>query len=272
MTFNQFKFYIQANWLKTIYLNFKVLPFRDAVKMPILLFGKCYLQISKSARAEFLGGEVAFASVFIGNSSSSVWGTNIRQQPTTVLWDGLITFSGRKQFIGNGCVLSVCKEAHLHLGDHVLLNNNVKLCCQHDVFIDDLSGFSWECQIFDTNFHYIVEDGGRVGRKSGSIHIGKNCWIGYRSTIQKGTYLEDNSTLASNSLINKNYAGVKDGLFTGIPAKLHATGRVRSKNYALEYKLDEFFETHPKVNFVSIDVEASRKFYDFSNLEIKVVE
>lgn len=272
MTFKQFKFYMQANWPKTIYLNLKVLPFRDAIKMPILLFGKCYLQISKSARAEFIGEKILFASVFIGNSSSSVWGTNIRQLPTTVLWDGLITFSGKKQFIGNGSVLSVCKGAHLHLGDHILINNNAKLCCQHKIFIDDLAEFSWDTQIFDTNFHYIIDEKGYICRKCGNIHIGKNCWIGYRSTIQKGTYLEDNSIVASNSLVNKDFAGIKDGLFAGLPAKLLSTGRVRSHNYALEYNLDEFFETHPDVNIVSVDIESSRKFYDFSNLEINIVE
>ena len=210
--------------------------------------------------------------IFIGNSSSSVWGTNIRQLPTTVLWDGTITFSGRKQFIGNGCVLSVCKGAHLYLGDHVFFNNNVKLCCQHSIFIDDVTDFSWESQIYDTNFHYIIDENGHVGRKLGSVYIGKNCWIGYRSTIQKGTYLENNSIVASNSLVNKNFAGVKDGLFAGMPAKLLATGRVRSRNYALEYSLDDFFDAHPDINVVSVNVEASRKFYDSSNLEIKIIE
>lgn len=272
MTFNQFKFYIQANWIKTLYVNFKLLPFKDAVKCPILIFGRCFTQISDDAKVEFINGDISFASVFIGNTSSAVWGFNIRPINTSLIWNGLITFSGKKQFIGNGSCINVAKGAHLYLGDHVIINNNVKLCCQQRIHLDDRTGVSWECQVFDTNFHYLVDENGHVGHKSGCIHIGKNCWIGNRVTIQKGTVLEDDSTVASNSLINKDFSGIKYGLFAGSPAKLLKTGMLRSRNYALEYKLDDYFATYPEISVVEVDLEAAKKFFDFDNLDIKPIK
>lgn len=56
MTFAQFKFYIQANWIKTLYFNFKLLPLKEAIKCPILLFGRCNLFINETAKVELLGG------------------------------------------------------------------------------------------------------------------------------------------------------------------------------------------------------------------------
>lgn len=53
------KLYLQTNWIKTIYLNFRVLPFLLALRMPILLFGHVNLRVSKGAKIAFsMGGWV----------------------------------------------------------------------------------------------------------------------------------------------------------------------------------------------------------------------
>ena len=56
MNFKMLKVYLQANWIKTIYLNFRILPFLQALHLPILLFGKTNLRIGKYAKVVFSAG------------------------------------------------------------------------------------------------------------------------------------------------------------------------------------------------------------------------
>ncbi len=103
---------------------------------------------------------------------------------------------------------------------------------------------SWECQIFDTNFHYMEDKFGDIYRKDGEIFIGNNVWIANRVTIAKGAKIPNDSIIASNSLVNKDLSDTVSGLYAGCPAKLvkenvHAV-------FSLEGQLNEYFRAHPE--------------------------
>lgn len=268
MTFRQLKFYLQANWIKTLYFNFKMLPFNQAKKMPILLFGKCKINCGKFGKIISLDGEKPFASVLIGNSFTTLEPFNSRPLITYIAIRGTLYLNGIKQTIGNGCKIVVEESAYLTLGDHVIINNSTKLCCQHEIYIGNTTTISWDCQIFDTNFHYIMDQQGRIGQKYGRIFIGENCWIGNRCTIQKNTYLNNLSTLASNSLINRNFSDIECGTFAGSPAKLVTTGKMRARNAAIDIQLDKFFIQNPDVTRVQVDVEEAKKYFSSNDLNI----
>ena len=55
-----------------------------------------------------------------------------------------------------------------------------------------------------------------------SIIIGDHCWIGTRVTINKGVRIEDNSVIASNSLVTKSFPA--NVIIGGIPAKVLRNG------------------------------------------------
>lgn len=270
MTFKQFKFYIQANWIKTLYFNFKLLPFKQAIKCPILLFGKCDVNIGKDAMLT-QDEPQPFASTFIGNSCSAVWGFNKRAIETYIDLRGHLHIIGNKQFIGNGCRLIVEDTGTLTLGNHIVINDRTKICCQHEIIIGDYTGISWECQFFDTNFHYMTDTSLRVGRKNGTIRIGRNCWIGNRCTIQKNTILEEDSILASNSLINKDFSGIKQGTFAGTPAKHICSGKLRIRNVAMENAIERCFREHPDIDFVSVNIAESKKYNSSENLGVEPI-
>ena len=261
MTFQQFKFYLRANWIKTVCFNFKILPFKDAVKMPILLFGHVDVVCTKRAKCVIKKGGGGLATMTIGNSYSPAYGKmNSHHCWTYISLDGTIVLNGSKQFIGNGCKVSVDNGATLELGDHVFINNQSKIVCKQSVSIGAYTRISWESQIMDTNFHYMVSEEGMVKNKDGRIVIGNHCWIGNRVTVQKGTVLNDYSIVASNSLVNKDFSNIQFGTFGGTPAKLLAKGNIRNFNFAYEFKLNDFFAGHPDVNEVQVNREQCFKF------------
>ena len=61
---NKIKLYIQINWIKTIYINFKMLSFYQAKKLPIVIFGKCAFKNLDGKI--FLEGKAYFGRIVIG--------------------------------------------------------------------------------------------------------------------------------------------------------------------------------------------------------------
>lgn len=209
----------------------------------------------------------------IGNSYSPAYGKmNSHHDWTYLSIDGIIVLDGNKQFIGNGCKLSIYNGATLTLGNHIFINNHTKIVCKYAISIGAYTRISWESQIMDSNFHYMVSEDGLVKKKDGNIHIGSYCWIGNRVTVQKGTVLNDYSIVASNSLVNKDFSTIDYGTFGGVPAKLLTTKYSRNFNFAMEYKLDEYFASHPDVSEVQVNREQCFDFFNKDNLEITPVK
>ena len=173
--------------------------------------------------------------------------------------EGTLTFKGTKIVISSGCAISVAKGGCLTIGDRVNLSPKVRVQCRKKIVNGDQTRISWETQIFDTNFHYLVNAGSCVKPCNGEVIIGNRCWIGNRVTIQKGAHLPDYTIVASNSLVNKDFTSTEKPTIGGIPAKLLTTGQKRVFNMRLQTKLNKFFAEHPDAEETYIDAELSDK-------------
>ena len=137
------------------------------------------------------------------------------------------------------------------LGNDILISCKTKIHCANNIEIGSHNRISWESQIFDTNMHYI-DDNGIVRNNKGTVKIGNYCWIGNRCTLQKGTNLPDYTIVASNSLVNKDFTTSPSGIVGGTPAKLIKEGPRRIFDSQLEIVLDQWFRTRPTENSVAI--------------------
>lgn len=110
------------------------------------------------------------------------------------------------------------------IGCYTNINERSEIRADESVIIGDYNQISYEVNIWDTNTHniYSPEKRAEITRKyypyygfeyekpkTAPIHIGDNCWIGERTSILKGTFIEDNvivgyNTFLSNVRIDKN--------------------------------------------------------------------
>lgn len=266
--FQKIKCLFHTNLIKTLYVNLKLLPLKQALRFPVLLYGDVYLELGDDAKIVFGNGGGHFASVKIGNTASVMFGSNVQMRSTILIWKGTIIFNGLHHFIGNGSQIYVEQCAQLILGEYVNLTANVKIGCQKEIIIGNRTGISWECQIFDSNFHYMVDDYGCVKHKEGAIHIGQNCWIGNRVTIEKGTCLSDNMIVASNSIVCNDFSQYPNCIIGGIPAKLLKYGYARIKNYGLQEELDKFYADNPTITQVKVNRDECFKYNSKDNFHI----
>mgnify|MGYP002624230978 CR=1 FL=1 len=130
------------------------------------------------------------------------------------------------------------------VGHDVLFQARNKIYIENRFEVGSQVNVSWEAQFFDTDFHYVENmENHTVRRRSKPISIGSHVWIGNRCTVQKGSVIPDDCTIASNSLVNKDLSdNPKYSIFAGIPAKRVKTGYERVFSYTKEVYLDKEFE------------------------------
>lgn len=203
--------------LKTIYFNFYYLPFKQAIKLPILLYGKVKLKsMAGTVNIDFINP--SFGLIKIGKSIVSLY----INRGFSVVWEnrGKITFNG-KFILGEGSVISTGLNGYLKFGNNFGATSNFKIACYHSIKIGDNCRFSWENKVIDTDFHKTINS--ITGERSVSekkIIIGKNNWIGIQSIILKGTETPDFCTIGPQSIVNKKYFIPEYSLIAGSPAEL----------------------------------------------------
>ncbi len=213
--------------VKTVWFNFRMLPFSQAIYLPILLCGKTkFRDLSGEIIIEnkkFEGGGNSRIRPFmikIGRSDSY-----IHHCKPLDIW----TIKGRVVFVGPisifaGTYVMVSTNGTLKLGTkNTFIGSNSTIICFDNVVIGDNVGMAWNTQIYDSNFHYTrtVGESSGVSKLTSPVVIGDNCWIGNNSTFTRGCRLPDNSIVCNNSLMNKDYSSCGEYcMYAGMPARV----------------------------------------------------
>lgn len=198
---------------KSIYVNFRLLPLKDAVKLPII--------ISRKTKLSCLSGKVTLTKnrtgiVRIGFGNVRL--VDFAHERTILHIKGSITFRGKCK-IGKASKIEVGKNGLLDIGDNFLISAKSKLICHKQITIGKDSVFAWDTLIMDTDYHEIYDHDSHIINKDKAIMIGDKVWIGTRSTVLKGSSIPDNTIIAANSLITKVYH-TTNTILAGNPARV----------------------------------------------------
>lgn len=199
---------------RTLYINFKVLPFKQAIKLPIEIRNGYKVVICKSGGV-IINNNLRRGLVVLGGNGSpglpSVIGGSLIVEDASK-----ICFSG-SAYISSGTSIRVESGAQVKIGNEVYINSNCYLRAESDVTIGDECILGWNVTINTTDGHYIYTEG-EQHPQNGTIVIGNHCWIGNTVSIAKGVLLASGCVCAQYSLVNKSFP--KNSLIGGIPAKL----------------------------------------------------
>jgi len=234
-------FFFSVNWIKTLYFNFKMLPFAQAIQLPFYFYGSVKFSSLKGAveiEAPIKRGMVGFGQHYEMTSVSKGTGEFIIK--------GKLIIRGHVQF-GKDCFLIVGNNAVLDLHHMAGMASDGKLICTHSITFKTFARIGSACQIIDTDFHQMIHaDTGEKYKMTAPIVIGAYNYVGRWTSLMKGTVTPDYCTIASNTLCNKDYLNLGNNiLIGGIPAKLLKTKIVRDwegehstmmKNLILENK------------------------------------
>ncbi|MEY8847527.1 transferase [Psychroserpens sp. XS_ASV72] len=208
--------FFSVNWIKTVYFNFKMLPFDQAMKLPFYFYGSVKFTSLKGTvkiEAPVKKGMIGFGQRFEKMSRAKGIGE--------VILKGNLVFKGHAHF-GKDVFLCVEENGYCEFGFMGCLGSDVMLLCTNKIIIGDWAGIAYQSQVIDTNSHPMMNsNSGEHYPISGEIKIGNHNSISNRVTIMANTITPDNCVVASNSLCNKDYSQLGENiLLGGVPAKL----------------------------------------------------
>lgn len=221
---NKFRRLMRTGWLKSVYFNFAMLPFSQAIKLPIILSRYTYLY-SLSGKVE-LTAPARFGMVRMGFLGEDV--VVPKNERNLLQIEGTMKVDDNVR-IGCGVIIRVESNATLIFGRDVRVGAKSRIIAYDSITVGDNTGISWECQIIDSNMHDICDvSTGALYPMSKKIVIGANNWIGTRTSIMKGCITPDYTIIGSSSICNKKYEIPKYSIIAGNPAKFIKTGVKRA--------------------------------------------
>ena len=232
------------NIYKTILVNFKLFPLKEALKFPIFVFGKLKIY--------HLGTVIIESPIFTGMIELGRNRDRFKASAGSAMIDnrGIIIFKGAVHFSIDYGIYSQ-PTGRIEFGKFCFLGNNVKLYAYNKIVIGMGCSITSEVQIFDSGFHFMKNvETGEIGNIMGQVVIGNWCWIGNRTTIARKTILPDYSVVTSNSLVNKDFSMEKFPLIGGIPARKISNSLVRIFNREDENHLWAYFVEHRDVDSI----------------------
>ncbi|MGN7822198.1 acyltransferase [Chitinophaga sp. 22536] len=200
--------------LKTLYFNFKYLPFSQAIRLPFLISRRVYLKVTNGKTS--FECPVRTAMVQIGYEGVGIFD----HKKSRSIWEvsGEVVFKG-KAVIGHGSKISVRKGGILSLGDNFVISAETSIVVTTNVAFGNNNLLSWDILVMDTDFHLIEDESGKVLNSPMPIVIGDKVWIGCRSVILKGANIPDNCVIGANSVLSRELEEEK-GVYVGNPIKL----------------------------------------------------
>ena len=204
------------------YLNFKFLPFKQACRLPIDVYGKLRL-VGKSGKLNIIG-DIRPGMIKFGSQGRDMFPLD----PVILDIRGSLCFNG-SFYIGCGSSIRVENNAKMSIGANSSFGAQTILFCEERINIGAQVEGSWRCQLMDTDRHEIIDrKNNTVLQSCKPIEIGDNVWIGNNVLINKGTRIPDNIIIASKSLCNKDYSNVPAfSVLAGMPAKVVASDKQR---------------------------------------------
>lgn len=220
--------------LKTIYFNYKMLPIKQAIYLPIFIYSK--IEFRSLHGRIVINGKIRPNMIHIGDNTRYV----TTSRPLSI-WtiNGTIIFEGSINFY-QGTYVYVAQNGILHFGTKgTFIGSDTRIICRNRIDIGNTVEITWGNQIYDTSFHYISKDNQEPKSLTKSIFIGDNVWIGNRTTISKGAVIPQNSIIASNSIVNKDLSTYGENcMFAGSPADIKFKNIQRIFDYSKETEFD----------------------------------
>ena len=202
---------------KTVFFNFSVLPFVDAIRLPFyvdrnIAFGKLYKNVVD------LDFPIKMFSIKFGK-----WALDgIPEMTKGYISMGKyskIVFRGNAEF-AYGISLSTTKAGKIYFGRDFYCNKNCVIACLDLMDIGHDVLFGWNVSVIDNDggTHKTYENGIEKCNKR-PVKIGDHSWLCANTHILKGVIIPENTIVAYNSCVTKAFEE-KNTILAGSPAKV----------------------------------------------------
>ena len=195
------KDYLPYFWylLHSIYFNFKMLPFRQARKLPILLIRPKFINLRGKIVID--DSLCRFGLVKLGGWGCKAYPNNgIKLNLNGGTW----TIKG-KTWIGSNSYIEIGRRGKLETGANVVASTSLILFCYRAITMGDAARFGWECKVMDSSFHPLKTVGTGERKAAGApVSIGSFNWFATNCAVLPGTSTPDYCVFGYGSTLTKS--------------------------------------------------------------------
>lgn len=206
---------------KIIYFNFRFLPFRVALKLPIFLDYKTKVVIPARRgsikftdyniiRPGLIRLGIGYGSFELGRNRSSFF---------KIEESGCVVFQGKCN-IDAGFRIVASRNSLISFGRNFHSNAGLLLSAANIITIGNNVGMGWECTVIDGDGHPIVDiTTNAVVNSSKPITINDSTWIASKVSILKGVSLAANTIVPYGTILTKSCISTHC-IFGGLPNRI----------------------------------------------------
>ena len=190
--------FFKVSWLKSIYFNFRYLPIKQAIRLPILLYNPTFVKLGGQIS---INGNIRFGMIHLGYKSIEVFnGSGVR-----LLLKGRIIFNGKCR-IGHNSIISVGGECVF--GDNFSSTTGLKVICESRIEFGEDVLCGWDVTCIDSSFHHIKyrDTDTYASEVTKEISVGRNVWIAANCTLMPSTIVNDYNVVAANTVLYRDYS------------------------------------------------------------------
>lgn len=207
--------------MSSLWINFKCLPFKQAIKLPILVYKPNFHSLKGKIMIE--NEDIHLGMIKMGFLTSVLYpnsGVMLKN-------DGKIIFKGECH-IGNDCYI-VCEERGLIVfGKNFKVTAGLKMVSVCGITFGENCLVGWGNIIIDTNFHPLFDiKKQQLKEKQGTISIGSNNWFAAQCVILPRVVTPPNCTFGTRSIITRGYNYESCCVYGGNPIKLLSRDVIR---------------------------------------------
>lgn len=200
------------SFIYSLFINIKAFGFKRGIKIPILINHHVKVKINPSANIILTQFKFGVVRIGFGGSIniSPFWQSYfILENNSTLVFKGEAIFS-------EGVSIRLNPKAKLEIGNNFSANRNFQINVDNKVIINEDVLIGWNVSIQDGDGHKIKYINSDSHMKNKILYVGSNVWIASNAYLLGGSWIDDNSVIALDSLCNKKYP--PNSLVGGIPA------------------------------------------------------
>ena len=193
----------RLSFVKSLYLNFKVLPLSKAIRLPIFVSGYTKIRGNLNKGSIRINGNISPGMILLGfGGSKDLYDYNSRKNYLEISGRGYLVFEGKARFSPHFSILIV--DSAMEIGNGFTCNNSCSFSCVSGIKIGEDCLFGGNVIIRDSDGHSvfsIADNGERILKESVSpVCIGNHVWICNKCDILKGVSIASNNIVKVSAL------------------------------------------------------------------------
>lgn len=189
--FDRFVLLFSKHWFNpffTLWFNFRFLPFKQAIHLPILVWGMPKI-ISLNPNFEIILNYKKIKRGLVKINQTGEYPSHSGGHTEFVLCGKSIIFKGTA-FIGCGTRIVSYLNSTIIIGNHVVISQQNTIVSCEKLILEDCVRIGSKVQIMDSSMHFVYHsDERKVKKLSSPVIIGHNTWIANGASVYKGTIL-----------------------------------------------------------------------------------